>query len=169
MNPLPWPAGPRPAPEDDARTVGRWEPAGLADLTADRRQLSAALHDGARPPAADEDGIERLLQAYDELTSNALRHGRDPVEVIVTSSDTCWLLEVSDAAPARPPSPAVGRDPGQGGLGLDLVARLCDAHGWAPDGNRKIVWARIGHAHSGTRTAARTRTARPRGHRGPGR
>jgi signal transduction histidine kinase len=123
--------------------IGRWRPAGLAELTADRRRLSAALHDGARPPDADEVAVERLLLAYQELTSNALRHGRPLVGVTVSSNDTSWLLEVSDAAADRPPSPAIGRDPGQGGLGLHMVAQLCDAHGWDTDGHRKVVWARI--------------------------
>jgi hypothetical protein len=77
----------------------------------------------------------------------------------VTGNATSWLLEVSDAAADRPPSPAIGRDPAQGGLGLHLVARLCDAHGWTSDGHRKTVWARIDH------TSAGTRPARPREHR----
>jgi two-component sensor histidine kinase len=123
--------------------IGRWGPAGLGELTADRRQLSAALHDGARPPGADEGSVERLLLAYQELTSNALRHGRWPVGVTVTSTGTGWLLEVSDAAADRPPSPAIGRDPGQGGLGLSMVAEMSDAHGWDTAGDRKIVWTRI--------------------------
>jgi two-component sensor histidine kinase len=122
--------------------------AGLAELTADRRRLSAALHDGARPPGADEGSVERLLLAYQELTSNALRHGRWPVGVTVTSTGTGWLLEVSDAAADRPPSPAIGRDPEQGGLGLRMVAQLCDAHGWDTDGDRKIVWARIDYGRN---------------------
>jgi hypothetical protein len=169
MNPSSWAPRPRPEPENDAHTIGRWEPAGPADLTAGRRQLAAALHDGARPPGADEDGIERLLLAYEELTSNALRHGRGPVEVTITTGDTCWLLEVSDASADRPPAPAIDRDPAQGGLGLHLVARISAVHGWAIDGDRKIVWARIDHTPTGTRTAARTRTCRPRGQRGPSR
>jgi Histidine kinase-like ATPase domain len=168
MNPSSWALRPRPEPEDDAHTLGRWEPAGPADLTAGRRQLAAALHDGARPLGADDDGIERLLLAYEELTSNALRHGHGRVEVTVTTDDTCWLLEVSDATADRPPDPAIGRDPAQGGLGLHLVARICAAHGWAIDGDRKIVWARIDHTLTGTRTASRTRAARPRGARVPG-
>jgi hypothetical protein len=65
-----------PGPSPGALTVGRWEPASLADLTADRRQPAAALHDGARPSCADEHAVERLLLAYDELTPNALRPGR---------------------------------------------------------------------------------------------
>jgi two-component sensor histidine kinase len=115
----------------------------LAELTADRRQLSAALHDGARPPGADEGAVEGLLLAYQELTSNALRHGRWPVGVTVSSTDAGWLLEVSDAAADRPPSPAIGRDPGLGGLGLRMVADMSNAHGWEIDGYRKVVWARI--------------------------
>ncbi|MGR7023290.1 ATP-binding protein [Geodermatophilus sp. URMC 62] len=125
--------------------IARWVPAGPAELTACRRGLAAALHDGARPPGADEGAVERLLLAYEELASNAVRHGRGPVEVTVTSNDTSWLLEVSDAAADRPPSPAIGRDPANGGLGLHLVSRLCDAHGWTTDGHRKTVWARIDH------------------------
>ena len=139
-----WGQRPRPEP-GSAHEIGRWGLAGLADLTANRRRLSAALHGGARPPDADEGAVERLLLAYEELTSNALRHGRPPVEVTVVTNDTCWLLEVSDSAADRPPSPAIGRDPVGGGLGLYMVADLCDAHGWATDGHRKVVWARIDH------------------------
>ena len=123
--------------------IGRRGPAELADLTADRRRLSAALHDGARPPGADEDAVERFLLAYQELTSNALRHGRWPVGVTVSSTDTGWLLEVSDAAADQPPRPAIGRDPGPGRLGLRMVADMSNAHGWDTDGHRKVVWARI--------------------------
>jgi anti-sigma regulatory factor (Ser/Thr protein kinase) len=152
----------RPSPEPGpGPTIGHWVPTDPADLTADRRQLAAALHDGARPPGAEEGAVERLLLAYEELASNAVRHGRSPVEVTVTSNDTSWLLEVSDAAAEHPPSPAIGRDPAQGGLGLHLVARLCDAHGWATDGHRKTVWARIDHTSTGTRTT------RPRDRREP--
>jgi Histidine kinase-like ATPase domain len=134
----------RPPPESDsALVIGHWGPAGLADLTVDRRRLSAALRDGSPPPAADDDAVDRLLLAYQELTSNALRHGRWPVGVTVSVTGTGWLLEVSDAAADRPPSPAFGRDPGLGGLGLRMVAEMCDAYGWDIDGDRKIVWARI--------------------------
>ncbi len=148
--------GQRPRPgAGNVLTIGHWVPAGLADLTADRRRLAAALHDSARPLGAEERAVERLLLAYEELVSDALRHGRRPVEVTVTGNDTSWLLEVSDAAADRPPSPAIGRDPARGGLGLPLVARLCDAHGWATDGHRKTVWARIDHTRTEIRTAAR--------------
>ena len=132
----------RPRPESgSALVIGRGGSAGLAELTADRRRLSAALHDGARPSGADEGGVERLLLSYQELTSNALRHGRWPVGVTVASNDTSWILEVSGAAADQPPSPVIGRDPGQGGLGLHMVAEMSNAHDWDTDGYRKVVWA----------------------------
>ncbi len=74
MSPSTWEQRPRPR-SGSALVIGRWGPTGLAELTADRRHLSAALHDGARPPSADESAVELLLLAYQELTSNALRHG----------------------------------------------------------------------------------------------
>src|SRR5687768_224319 len=71
MTPSTW--GQRPGPESGSA------------LVIGRRGLSAALHDGARPPDADEGAVERLLLVYEELTSNALRHGRRPVEVTLAS------------------------------------------------------------------------------------
>jgi signal transduction histidine kinase len=152
-----WAQRPRPTPGPEANAVGRWEPTTPADLTAHRRQLSAALHDGT---AADEVAVERLLLAFEELASNALRHGGHPVRVTVTAGREGWLLEVSDAAADRPPTPAVGRDAAEGGLGLYLVARLCAAHGWDVRGEHKVAWCRVDYgpvqserAEAGPRTA----------------
>ena len=137
-----WSPLPRPLPGPDAVTVGAWAPTTPIDLTLQRLQLADAL--GDTPGAAgSEEGVERLLLAFEELASNALRHGRAPVRVAVTAFDGCWLLEVSDAAADRPPSPAHDRDPAQGGLGLPLVARISGAHGWQITADRKYVWARI--------------------------
>jgi signal transduction histidine kinase len=141
----------RPTPGPEATAVGRWEPTTPADLTAHRRQLSAALQD-VTTADADEVAVERLLLAFEELASNALRHGHGPVQVTVTAGRDGWLLEVSDAAVDRPPTPAVDRDAADGGLGLYLVARLCAAHGWDVHGEHKVAWC---HVDYGTDQAGR--------------
>ena len=138
-----WGRRPPPAPGPGAAALGRWEPTSPADLTAHRLQLAAALHDHGRSPGIEEGAVERLLLAFEELVSNGLRHGRAPVRATVTVDGSYWLIEVSDAAADRPPTPAVGRDAALGGLGLYLVARICGGHGWAGDGHRKTVWARV--------------------------
>jgi anti-sigma regulatory factor (Ser/Thr protein kinase) len=148
MSASPWAHRTPPIREPESATVGRWRPATPAELTLARRQLDVALHDGARPAATDEDAVQRLLLAFEELASNALRHGRLPVEVAVTRTGCSWLLEVSDAAADRAPSPAVDRDPALGGLGLPLVATICAAQGWTVQGHRKLVWARVDYTHA---------------------
>jgi signal transduction histidine kinase len=131
----------RPPPDAaGAVRLGVWEPRSPAQLTTFRQQLSAALHDGSRPRAADEPAVEHLLLAYEEIVSNALRHGRAPVQVQLYRVGRAWLLDVSDGAPDEPPVPAVGRDAAEGGLGLYLVARLSAAHGWTTAPGRKHVW-----------------------------
>jgi Histidine kinase-like ATPase domain len=148
----PWARRARPTVGSDVVTVGRWELATPADLTTHRRQLAAALHDGAHPPGMDDGAVPRLLLAFGELASNALRHGCGPVRVSVTAVDGSWLLDVSDAAVDRPPRLAVDRDAAQGGLGLYLVARMCEAHGWTVVGDRKHVWACIDYTRAGSRS-----------------
>jgi hypothetical protein len=140
-----WAPRPHPAPGSGAALLGRWAPSGPADLTAHRRQLSATLYDGGRPPGADEEAVEHLLLVYEELVSNALRHGRPPVCVELTTFGTYWLLDVSDSAADRVPTPTHDRDPADGGLGLRMVADLCGARGWTVVDGRKHVWARIDH------------------------
>lgn len=137
-----------PAASPDATTLARFAPTSLAHLTRCRRRLTAALRGASRPPDADEGAVERLLLTLEELASNAVRHGEAPVRLAITGYDTYWLVEVSDAAPDRPPTPAVGRDAAQGGLGLYLVARVTGAHGWIDDGRRKTTWARVDYTRA---------------------
>jgi anti-sigma regulatory factor (Ser/Thr protein kinase) len=126
--------------------VACWQqrPATLADLTALRVTLRELLRGG--PLAVAEDESEWLLLVVEELASNGLRHGRLPVTVSVTATATDWLVTVTDGAPERAPTPAVGRDAARGGLGLPLVARLSIDHGWTVEGPSKHVWACIDRA-----------------------
>lgn len=157
----------RPPPSTNPAD-GTWEgaPATVAELTALRLQLHAALLDGARPANAIDEDIERLLLAFEELVSNGLRHGRPPVRVTVVNTGTGWLLDVTDAAADRPPIPAVGRDAAEGGLGLHLIARLCTAHGWTAQRDRKHVWARIDYTTSGQDDSSALPLPGPRGSSG---
>lgn len=121
-------------------------PAQLATARADVRKNLAA-HD--LPAGTSLDDVDRLLLAFEELTSNALRHGGGaPVQASVYASPLGWVLDVIDSAIDRPPTPAVHRDPAHGGMGLHLIARLSAEYGWSLSGAGKHVWACISPAVS---------------------
>jgi anti-sigma regulatory factor (Ser/Thr protein kinase) len=131
-----WPSAHPPT----ARTVLSWELEDIAQLPgvrAELRRVTTAAHE--RP--SDADLRDQLILAFDEMASNALRHGGGAVQAAVRTTDAAYLIEVSDQAETAPPSPAVGRDPSEGGLGLYLIAELASAHGWYARGGRKHVWA----------------------------
>lgn len=125
-----------------ARARRHWQLATPAQLTAARRALRGDLADGATsPPGAGDADLDLLLLAFEELVSNALRHGGPPVTVQVVATGHGWLVDVADGRPDAAPAPPVGRDPALGGLGLHLIARLASSHGWVVDGTAKHVWA----------------------------
>jgi anti-sigma regulatory factor (Ser/Thr protein kinase) len=133
-----WPVRPLP---DGRGDVWRWRLGSVAELPAARAGLRGEL-DAVGFPRDDEDGsTEQLVLAFDELASNALRHGERPVVATVVAGSGGWLLDVSDRAPECMPQPAVDRDPSLGGMGLHLVARMSVAHGWYVDDGAKHVWA----------------------------
>jgi anti-sigma regulatory factor (Ser/Thr protein kinase) len=137
MGRLSWPLRPLP---DGRGEVWRWDLVTIAELPAARAVLRDRLGD-AGVVAEDDPSGERLVLAFDELASNALRHGASPVVATVVAGSGGWLIDVSDRAPETMPAPAVDRDPAKGGMGLHMVARLAVAHGWYVDGERKHVWA----------------------------
>jgi anti-sigma regulatory factor (Ser/Thr protein kinase) len=133
-----WPLRPLP---DGRGEVWRWHLGDVSELPAARSVLRGHLEAVGFPEASDDPASERLVLAFDELASNALRHGAHPVVATVVAGSGGWLLDVSDRAPDALPTPAVDRDPAHGGLGLHLVARLSVAHGWYVDEGAKHVWA----------------------------
>ena len=128
-----WPSA-SPPPASPALT---WSLQDVAELPGVRAELRR--HAGAGSP--DPDLLDQLILALDEMASNALRHGGGEVRATVRLTDDAYLIEVSDQAAAAPPTPAVGRDPSEGGLGLYLIADMATEHGWYVEAGHKIVWA----------------------------
>jgi len=138
MGKLAWPLRPLP---DGRGEVWRWDLQGLAQLAAARAGLRSRLGVVGSPVPDEDTAGERLVLAFDELASNALRHGESPVVATVVAGCGGWLLDVSDRAPETMPAPVLDRDPAQGGMGLQMVARMSVAHGWYVDEGCKHVWA----------------------------
>ena len=141
MNGTLWARQALPHASSTAPDVWRDDVVSPAAITFSRSLLRRHVKNMSLPPGMDDDDVDVLLLAYEELASNAIRHGRLPVHVTVTSMDDGWLIDVVDGATECVPLPTVDRDPAQGGLGLHLVARLCTRHGWWTEFNRKHVWA----------------------------
>ena len=133
-----WPSASPPP----AHPVFTWELHDLAQLPQLRHELRRHTEADIRP--GDPAGIDlrdQLVLAFDEMASNALRHGQGDVQAALQLTEDSYLIEVSDQAAGAPPSPAVGRDPSEGGLGLYLIAELASRHGWYVHGGHKHVWA----------------------------
>ncbi|SDN76818.1 Histidine kinase-like ATPase domain-containing protein [Klenkia soli] len=132
---------PVPQPPQADRLVHLLE--SIRSLGAVRRQVRAFLRAGLPDDAGEaaEDAVEHAVLVIDELTSNALRHGRPPSRLQVCDEPDRWIVVVSDAAPERMPTPAVERPAGAGGYGLHLVADLTGAHGVHYETDQKLVWA----------------------------
>ncbi|MGY1785255.1 ATP-binding protein [Geodermatophilus sp. SYSU D00698] len=127
-----WPSA-SPPPAGDGLS---WELSDVAELPRVRDELRRSHVAPGSPDVRD-----RLVLVLDEMASNALRHGGGAVEAVVRHTGDAFLVAVSDGAASTPPTPAVDRDPSEGGLGLYLIAELSTAHGWYADDGTKTVWA----------------------------
>jgi anti-sigma regulatory factor (Ser/Thr protein kinase) len=102
----------------------------VRDLRGLRRDLaSRAGHAGL--PAGSEPALEDFLLAVDEMTTNALRHGRPPVDLRLWADEKRLVCTVTDrGAGLQDPfigyGPAHGDDLSLGGMGLWLARQLCD-------------------------------------------
>ena len=135
---LPWIEG-RP-PHGSGCTS--WSPQHLRDLSRVRREFLTWITSAADASARlRENRIEESVLALDELMSNALRHGRAPVDVEVCASEGGVLLQVADRAAENPPRPTSTRDPSDGGMGLGMIADFALDCGWFAHGDQKVVWA----------------------------
>ena len=133
-----WPSASPPS----ATSLLAWELDDVVELARVRAELR---RHPATTAASDDpkvlDAHDQLVLALDEMASNALRHGGGRVKAAVGTTGDAFLVEVTDQATACPPTPAVGRDPSEGGLGLYLIAEMASRHGWYVRDGAKHVWA----------------------------
>src|SRR3954452_8046196 len=153
-----WPSAPVPSVPGD---VWHWQLESMPVVSRVRADLRARIAHPSVASGSTDDARDGLLLVFEELASNALRHGGGDVRAAVVSCDNGWLLDLSDEAPDRPPVPAVDRDPALGGMGLHLVAQLSTEYGWEGRPGRKHVWARIPSGRE-ERQPSRRRLPEPR-------
>jgi anti-anti-sigma regulatory factor len=92
-------------------------------------------------------GMQRLASDAEllitELTSNAVRHGKGDLEIMVALRERFLHLSVRDESPELPHMILPDPETGEGGRGLVLVDAL--ATGWGSMGtpSGKVVWATL--------------------------
>jgi anti-sigma regulatory factor (Ser/Thr protein kinase) len=99
----------------------------VADFVRVRREVSAEL----AHLTAHREAVEDFLLAVDEMTSNAVLHGRPPVTLRLWTSADRIVCSISDGGagwddPFAGYGPAHGDDLSRGGMGLWLARQLCD-------------------------------------------
>lgn len=132
-----WPSASPPA----AAPALAWTLRDVAELPRVRAELRRHATARSADDEISADLRDQLILALDEMASNALRHGGGGVRATVRLTADAYLIEVSDQAATAPPSPAVDRDPSDGGLGLYLIAEMATDHGWYVRDGHKHVWA----------------------------
>ena len=89
---------------------------------------------------AGEEVVSDVVLMASELVTNAMMHGRSPIDLLLRSNGSQIILEVQDRGAYRPrrlqPS-----DDDERGRGLHIVAQLADQWGSRSTTNGKSVWA----------------------------
>jgi hypothetical protein len=153
---LVWPSAAVPTEDGD---VWRWELPTVHDASRVRMDLRARLAHPSLAARSTEDAREGLLLVFEELSSNALRHGGGAVEALIVAVPSGWVIALSDGSPDAPPRPAIDRDPALGGMGLPMVAQLAVEYGWCAEPGRKRVWARLASGMATTATVPQPRSS----------
>jgi anti-sigma regulatory factor (Ser/Thr protein kinase) len=86
---------------------------------------------------------EVTLLLVSELVTNALLHGRPPLELRVAAIEGKVRVEVHDAAGDRPPARAFPPPDAPHGRGIEIVAALANRWGSAPSPLGKVVWFEV--------------------------
>ncbi|MFF1606685.1 ATP-binding protein [Amycolatopsis sp. NPDC058278] len=120
--------------DDSLRVIALEVADDLAELATVRAWAEELLQD------LPEDQRVDALMVVDELTSNALRHGKPPRQVRLLRKRDWLSVEVDDACvdPACPRPPS-----SDGGHGLKLVAAMSVSWGQWQRPTGKTVWAEV--------------------------
>jgi anti-sigma regulatory factor (Ser/Thr protein kinase) len=99
----------------------------VTHFAALRRTIAGHLMEVAAPADLAED----FLLAVDEMTSNAVRHGRPPASLRLWTTPGTLVCTIGDAGggpidPFAGYGPAHGEDLSAGGMGMWLARQLCD-------------------------------------------
>ncbi len=113
---------------------------GEPEQVAEARRLVA----GYLREVGEEDGEVAVL-LVSELVTNAIVHGRTPLELRAAAAGSALRVEVHDQDPRRAPvlrEQVVGNPDAlnSGGRGLQLVDTLADRWGWSDNPGGKMVW-----------------------------
>lgn len=126
-----------PEPLEDTEPLLRAD--AVRDLRGLRRELAERAGSAELPPEAAP-ALEDFLLAVDEMTTNALRHGRPPVSLRLWANAERLVCTITDhGAGFEDPfigyGPAHGDDLALGGMGLWLARQLCDHVDITPHGS----------------------------------
>ena len=126
-----------PEPLEDTEPLLRAD--SVRDLRGLRRELADRAADAKLAPGSAP-ALEDFLLAVDEMTTNALRHGRPPVSLRLWATEERLVCTITDRGagfedPFIGYGPAHGSDLSLGGMGLWLARQLCDHVDITPDGD----------------------------------
>ncbi|MGN6611944.1 MAG: SpoIIE family protein phosphatase [Angustibacter sp.] len=88
----------------------------------------------------DSEIVHDVVLMASELVTNAMVHGRSPIDLLLRSNGTQIILEVQDRGAYRPRRVSPSEDD-ERGRGLHIVAELSDQWGSRSTSNGKSVWA----------------------------
>jgi anti-sigma regulatory factor (Ser/Thr protein kinase) len=109
----------------------------------DVRSVRACVRDVCRVHHIAADRCADAQLAVSELVGNALRHGREPIDVDVRCSEGHVLLTVEDASSVAPrPGPEIAATQ-ESGRGLLLIESVSDRWGCEATATGKRVWALV--------------------------
>jgi anti-sigma regulatory factor (Ser/Thr protein kinase) len=111
-------------------------PANPRSVAEARRLLRTAL-DGHQPAA-----VEDAILMISELVTNAVRHTRDVLLVLVTIHHDTLRVDVTDNNPTMPVAPDHEHN-ATSGRGLAIVEALADQWGSTPTADGKTIWFEI--------------------------